>query len=175
MPCAALERHPATSCDALRGIEVSVERKAESLQVAYVLDGDIERLRIPQPRAPRVAERLWEHTCCELFIARPDAPGYREFNLSPSGEWAAYAFTGYRAGRLPVPVCPRISVRRAAGRLQLEASIPTQEIARLSIGLSAVIEEKSGGISYWSLRHAPGKPDFHHPDAFALDLDEVRH
>jgi hypothetical protein len=38
-----------------------------------------------------------------------------------------------------------------------------------------VIEEIDGALSYWALRHAPGKPDFHHRDAFALELDEVRH
>ena len=34
----------------------------------------------------------------------------------------------------------------------------------------AVIEENDGRLSYWALRHAPGKPDFHHPEAFALEL-----
>jgi hypothetical protein len=30
-------------------------------------------------------------------------------------------------------------------------------------------------LSYWALRHAAGKPDFHHRDAFAMPLDEARH
>jgi hypothetical protein len=34
-----------------------------------------------------------------------------------------------------------------------------------------VIEEKSGLLSYWALKHPPGKPDFHHPDAFALEVE----
>lgn len=49
-------------------------------------------------------------------------------------------------------------------RLGLPADAPWR------LGLSAVIEETSGAKSYWALAHAPGKPDFHHPDAFALDL-----
>ena len=93
MPSAALERHPDAVCDALRGIEVSVTRVAGGLQVSYRIEGEIERLRIPAPRAARVVERLWQHTCCEIFIAPRGAPGYREFNLSPSGEWAAYDFS----------------------------------------------------------------------------------
>ena len=32
------------------------------------------------------------------------------------------------------------------------------------------IEEASGRISYWALKHPPGRPDFHHPDGFALEL-----
>jgi hypothetical protein len=179
MPSAALERHPATSCAALRGIKVSIRREPEALQVAYVLEGEIGQLRIPPPRPPRVAERLWQHTCCEIFIARADAPAhlssYREFNLSPSGEWAAYKFERYREGAPLADVVPEIAVRRGAGRLELEACLPFSGKGKLRIGLSAVIEEENGALSYWALRHPPGKPDFHHPDTFALELDEVRH
>jgi hypothetical protein len=38
------------------------------------------------------------------------------------------------------------------------------------LGLSAVIEEERGMLSYWALKHPTGRPDFHHPDAFALEL-----
>lgn len=173
MPCAALERHPATACAALRGIEVSIRREPEGLRVAYMLDGEIDRLRIPSPRPARSAERLWQHTCCEIFIARKGAAGYREFNFSPSGEWAAYEFTRYRQGAsLPIPD-PRIAVRRTSGQLEMEGTIPLSQETR--IGLCAVIEDLDGGLSYWALRHAPGKPDFHHADSFALELSEVRH
>lgn len=170
MPSAALERHPATSCAALRGIEVSIVRSPEALRVAYVLDGEIDRLRIPPPRPPRVAGQLWRHTCCELFVARRGEAGYREYNFSPSGEWAAYAFESYREGALRVDVSPEILLRQGAGRLELAASIPVKANQKLLLGLSAVVEEESGALSYWALRHAPGKPDFHHPEAFALEL-----
>jgi hypothetical protein len=36
--------------------------------------------------------------------------------------------------------------------------------------MAAVIEDDAGGLSYWGLRHAPGKPDFHHPNGFALEV-----
>jgi hypothetical protein len=42
--------------------------------------------------------------------------------------------------------------------------------APLSLALSAVIEDSAGTLSYWALRHPAGKPDFHHPQAFALEL-----
>ena len=45
----------------------------------------------------------------------------------------------------------------------------------ITFGLTVIIEEDNGGMSYWALKHAPGKPDFHHRDAFALELDELRH
>jgi hypothetical protein len=38
------------------------------------------------------------------------------------------------------------------------------------IGLSAVIEDTNGEISYWALAHPPGKPDFHHANGFAYEI-----
>lgn len=89
---------------------------------------------------------------------------YREYNFSPSGEWASYAFSSYRKRRRARPVIPAIRVRRNGLEAMIKAS------GRLAIGLSAVIEEKSGALSYWALRHPPGKPDFHHRRSFALEL-----
>jgi|SRR5688572_4094413 len=177
MPSAALQRHPASPCAALRGIEASVTRAAEGLQLAYRLEGDLDRLRIPQARAPRIAEGLWQHTCCELFIAPAAGAAYHEFNFSPSGEWAAYRFERYRHGMalLETLAEPRIRVQRAAGVLELRARICLPLPSNAVLGLSAVIEETDGTLSYWALRHAPGRPDFHHRDAFTLELDEVRH
>jgi hypothetical protein len=176
MPSAALERHPESPCAALRGIQATLTRGAGGrLTVTYRIEGDLDRVRIPPPRPPRVADALWEHTCCELFIADPAGPRYREFNFSPSGEWAAYCFTGYRE-RASVPAGDvTIGIERAAGVLDLTARIELKQKGRLRIGLSAVIEEIDGARSYWALRHAPGKPDFHHRDTFALELDAVRH
>jgi len=44
-----------------------------------------------------------------------------------------------------------------------------------SLAVSAVVEDRDGVLSYWALRHPPGEPDFHHPGAFTLQLDEARH
>ena len=99
-------------------------------------------------------------------------PGYREFNFSPSSEWTAYAFHGYReeAG-LGIELDPGIEVRRTGTRLELDAELHRAFLPpgrSLRLGLSAVIEDADGVLSYWALQHPPGKPDFHHTDAFAL-------
>jgi hypothetical protein len=140
------------------------------LTAAYRIEGALERLRIPAPRTAAPAERLWQHTCCELFIADVGSGAYREFNFSPSGDWAAYAFRSYRDGASFALKDPRIAVRRAPERLELDASVPV-EPAHVRIALCVVVEDAEGALSYWALRHAPGKPDFHHRDAFALELD----
>ena len=51
---------------------------------------------------------------------------------------------------------------------------PTYMRAPLTLGLAVIIEEASGGLSYWALAHPSDRPDFHHAGAFALELDEVR-
>ena len=50
-------------------------------------------------------------------------PAYYEFNFSPSGEWAAYSFRGYRdGGPIQDESCsPEIAVRREADRIELDA------------------------------------------------------
>jgi hypothetical protein len=170
----ALICHPETRSNAVHGVRARVARTADGiLAVHYSLEGDLNRLRVPLPRSPRIAERLWQHTCFEIFVASKGSPGYHEFNLGPSGEWAAYAFARYRNGGLLADeqLNPGVTVRNTAGRLELDARV---RLGQLSPGLSAIVEDDSGKLCYWALRHPPGKPDFHHPDAFALEFDEVR-
>jgi hypothetical protein len=156
----------------VRAVAGRVERRADgALAVSFAIEADLERLRIPGPRPPRIAARLWEHTCCEIFVAPRGGAAYHEFNLSPSGEWAAHAFERYREGAMLADesLDPRIAVRRRPGILELDAVINVKACA-VAIGLAAVIEAADGGLSCWALRHPPGKPDFHHRDAFALAL-----
>lgn len=180
--------HPETPTDAVRGIAARVCRKRdEVLAVTYTLEGDLDRLRVPAPRTPRVANGLWQHTCCEIFIACKGLPAYYEFNLSPSGEWAAYAFDSYRSPRAgeshTVGLAPQVAVHGVASKLELDAVIRLDRLsapylgAPLSLALSAVVEDSDGVLSYWALRHPPGKPDFHHPEAFALGIcaADLRH
>lgn len=180
---ASLQRHPDSAVSAVRGIDVEIARSREAIKVLYKLGGDLDRVLLPAAAAPRRADRLWQHTCFELFVAQKDAQGYVEFNFSPSGEWACYGFSSYRNRTAAAGSAPQIAVQRADGQLELSARVRIATAGKLEIGISAVIEEKDGAgspsssrfLSYWALRHPPGKPDFHHRDAFALELDEVRH
>jgi hypothetical protein len=175
---ASLTCHPDTRSTAVRSIEARISRSQDGiLAVSYVVSGDLDRVRVPPPRAPRIADRLWQHTCCEIFISK-NPPAYHEFNFSPSGEWASYAFERYREGASLMSdlLDPRVTVRRTTETLELDALIdlarlsPVHSQGQLGLALSAVVEDDKGGLSYWALAHPPGKPDFHHPDAFALEL-----
>ena len=150
----------------------------ESLKFAFAVDCNLDGLVIPPPRPKRRTSRLWEHTCFEAFIRFDGEPSYFEFNFSPSGEWAAYSFRGYRDGG-PFDdegLSPEIVIGCAPNRIALDAVVRMDRLpvfrpgARLRLGLSAVIEDNDGKLSYWALKHPADKPDFHHPDSFALEL-----
>ncbi len=172
-------RHPDSGGDAVGNVEARVCREpGGTLAITYSIEGDLPRLRVPPPRPPRIAHGLWQHTCCECFIAVKGQSGYREFNFAPSGEWTAYAFAKYRDGGplADEALDPHIAVRTRPGRIELDASIPLDRLsarhphASLALALSAVVEDEQGELSWWALKHLPGKPDFHHPDAFVLEL-----
>lgn len=145
------------------------------LAIHYLLTGDLSRIRVPKGPIPARADGLWRHSCCEAFVAGAETPAYREFNFSPDGRWQAYDFTAYRhGGPLDTASAPVIDSATAHGGLELRARLAADLLPsghHLRIGLSAVLEDLDGGLSYWALRHPPGKPDFHHPDTFALEID----
>lgn len=169
-------RNPLRSVGAL---SVLIEREANGLWLRYRLDADLSQLRLPSAERPAPADRLWAHTCFEAFIAGCDEEGrplagYREFNFSPSGQWAAYAFGRYRE-RLDwrVPVAPRLNIALRADALRLEAYLPAVLLpgkGPLRLGLSAVLEDIDGQLSYHALHHPAEQPDFHHPNSFTLQL-----
>jgi len=161
----------------LDSIQVTVElRGSDQLSLRFVAQGRIERLKIPVIVTAQRTDRLWEHTCFEVFLRQNECANYYEFNFSPSSEWATYAFSSYRVGTpFNYHSAPQLIVQRNASALELAAAIDLKPLLlepgkSLRLGLSAVIEAANGGISYWALKHPAPKPDFHHPDSFELAL-----
>lgn len=168
--------HPASPCAVVASLAVSLHWSADgALILSYRLVGEPGRLRFPETQPTASADNLWQHSCFELFIAEETGEGYREFNFSPSTQWAAYRFPTYRERdfSFALPDAPQISFRRLADGCQLDvqlaaAAMPTSANPRL--GLNAVIEAADGSKSYWALAHGAGQPDFHHAQNFALTL-----
>lgn len=162
--------HPSTAAAPVRAITAAVRREADVLHLEFRLDGYLAGIRVPPPATPRFIVGLWNHTCFEAFIAAEGAVAYHELNLSPSGEWAVFAFDDYReVGALDVePSSPGITVETSAEALVLRARValaelsPSYAAAPLVVGLAAVVETSEGALSYWALVHPPGTPDFHH-------------
>jgi hypothetical protein len=176
---AVLTAHPSTPNDAVRSLAVQLRAEEPGILVfQYSLVADMSRILVPLPGAGRRADALWEHTCFEAFVGPADAPGYHEFNFSPCLDWAIYRFSAYREGMSPADIgrTPEICARRGDDGLELQSAVSLGHLADLPdarylrIALAAVIEDDHGRLSYWGLRHPSGKPDFHHPDGFALEV-----
>jgi hypothetical protein len=171
---AMLRPHPDFPAPAI-AIEGEAERSGAALSLTFRLGGDLDGVRIPAASAsPGRADELWRRTCFEAFVAPEAGESYVELNLSPSGEWAAYGFDGYRGGMSSVAAAPWVELKLAEGALVLRAKVDLSALSTLSgawrLGLSAVIEATDRSLSYWAVAHLPGRPDFHHRDCLALEL-----
>ena len=184
-----LSLHPHSSCFAAAHIEVGIARpRADSLMLSYTVTGKVSDIRLPPVTAAARSDQLWRHTCFEAFVRGSSRPEYYEFNFAPSTQWAAYRFSGYRSGMSVAAEAnaPSIEVQPDHNSYKLQASLDLDRLSALPrdavwrLGLSAVIEDASGCLSYWALKHPSGKPDFHHIDSFAHEFSpagrhEVRH
>lgn len=143
-------------------------RVKNAVAVTFRVEGG-NAVLVPTPVSSLRTDGLWKTTCFELFVRPEGSDGYYEFNFSPSGAWAAYAFEGYRAGRRDLEIDPP-EIRRLDCGIAVTVDLSLIPQGRWRVSLSAVIEEQNGAKSYWALAHPPGKPDFHHVDCFALEL-----
>lgn len=175
LPHGAHAAHPA-----VREVAAAVELAAPgTLRFRYRLTGELAELAVPPLATARRADRLFEHTCFEAFIAPAGGARYYELNFSPSTEWAAYAFDGYREGMRPLELAepPAIAVARTADALSVTATVALGALAGTGwpwrIGLTAVVEERGGARMFYALRHPAAKPDFHAAAGFTVSLDEV--
>lgn len=178
---ATLLPHPSTPAPAVKRLSVEFAAAAgERLRLAYRLEGETGSILWPQGDSQRT-DGLWRHTCFEAFLQAPGGE-YWEYNLSPSGAWAAYEFSGYRAGMRPLTGggVPAIQSRRKPDAFELSATLDLRwlaarlPLAALRLGLTAVIEDRSQVLSYFALEHAAEKPDFHHAGGFVAMLAPVK-
>ena len=177
----SLRRHPDSLCCAAAHVEVEVARpNADRLALTYLVTGDLSDIRMPPVMASERRDELWRHTCFEAFVRASSGAEYYEFNFSPSTQWAAYRFSSYRSGMCAAEIsAPPIETQSAPDRYTLQACLELNRLSDLprnalwQFGLSALIEDTSGRMSYWALVHPPGKPDFHHADCFAHEFSPV--
>lgn len=171
---------PATSA---RSVRLSARTLEDgSFAFAFRLEGEVSGLRIPAPRQPSAADDLWKHTCFEVFVGVPGETAYHEFNFSPSGQWAAYAFSAYRERdhATELRIAPQIVFQQSPDGLGLDAVLPPSALpacepgASLPVGVSAVLETSDGGLSYWALHHAAPVPDFHIRESFAMAMTTAK-
>ena len=174
-----LQCHPDTPCSLAIKLSVTcLSLKNGDIHLKYHLEGDINQLFIPVLTPSTQADNLWKTSCFEAFIAVKGAPAYYEYNISPSSQWAAYRFADYReTSPWSKPQAPTIQRLEHNKKLVICVTLPSSLLPSnphnktLQLGLSSVIEDCHGNLSYWALTHRADKPDFHHRDSFSLNLN----
>jgi hypothetical protein len=175
-----LIHHPDTADAAIKELYIGVKALYQNgdLTLRYELVGDLDTLLIPEPQLPSEADELWKHTCFEAFIAVEEEDAYHEFNFSPSGLWAAYAFDDYRVRKeWQANNAHTVDFVRSDKQLVLttvitNANLPDNPLNKsYRLALTAVLETKNGELFYWALCHPSGKPDFHHRTGFTLSFN----
>lgn len=164
--------HSACAPTADLGLTAQCRRQGPGLMLEYRISGDLSQLHIPANGPHSRQDGLWQTTCLEAFTQPAGQEGYQEYNFSPGGAWACYAFSEYR-GQAQSPDCepPDIQCHMAGDALYLSVRIADVTTGILRIGLSAVLQDNAGQLSYWALHHPADKPDFHDAAGFVLTLE----
>ena len=166
-----LRAHP-NAIASVKSISVSVWQDDGRWHFRYLFERTIDLL-IPEPADPGRADGLWKTTCAEAFVGLPRG-AYIEFNFSPSGQWAAYRFNGPRQGMRDEPAEVEVSLDLGEDWLAIEAAVRCKALEPgLTLGLSAVVDERGGHKSYWALKHGGGAPDFHDRACFTARLANI--
>lgn len=178
--------HPACGeLGAVGAVTVHVTATPKVLRLSYDLRSRVA-IKVPSLRAEKTSRcnELWLRTCCELFARDPEQAGpYLEFNFSPAGDWASYAFDGVLRGMrsaswpesLEAPEVKSSMTQLEGGpfryRLVVDLAIPRSVLGSHSQLFPAVVLETMAGISLWAIWHPIDRPHFHHPDNFLRALE----
>jgi len=173
-----LRSHPATPpADPPFRVWASVEHAASLAAVAttniwFSVGAPASRFLIAETGEGMRRDELWRTTCFEAFIRPFGEEGYAEWNFAPSGDWAAYTFSGYRADMANAEVDnpPYIRMEDNLTWWTVGATLALPADVNWEIGLSAVLEERDGTKSYWALVHPSPDPDFHNAGCFTIRL-----
>ena len=179
----ALVPHPSSDAPTVTSVRAQLWQVApRTLRLRYELQATAGGCEWPPPAAaPARRDGLWQHSCCELFLHAGGTPEYLEYNLAPCGDWAAYAFAGYReraAGSLQAALiaAPRIQAGSAGNGdllwLEAEVELPVALLPGARAGLCVVVESAPAhALSYWALAHPRARPDFHDAAGHLLAID----
>jgi hypothetical protein len=152
------------TCDLgpIRAVTATITATPQGCEAEFRLDGHVPAIIVPEPAAPERMDNLWKTTCFEIFWQPLGGTWYREFNLSPSGRWAAYDFDSFREGMRDAPVeAIAISCSHDENGLVLKASIAAELPDPAQVALNAIVDHPGGALQFWALAFPPGKAEFH--------------
>jgi hypothetical protein len=158
----ALMLHRTCDLGPIRSVTASVTATEQGCEAEFQLDGRVSDIILPPPAASERRDYLWQTTCFEIFWQPIGGTYYREFNLSPSGQWAAYDFDSFREGMRDAPVGGMaLACSHDVTTLVLRASIAADLPSPAQVALNAIVEHRDGSKQYWALAFPPGPPEFH--------------
>ncbi len=143
-----------------------------SLNIWFGIGAPAERFVMPASEETSRRDQLWRTTCLEAFLRGDGDEAYREWNFAPSGDWAAYDFSAYRADMAEAVADnpPYVRIEDNLTWWTLGATLSLEAGNEWALGLAAVLEEQDGTKSFWALAHGGDKPDFHDPACFTARL-----
>lgn len=162
------------TCDPgpIHAVTASITATPQGCAAEFRLNGAVPAIIVPPHAAPERMDNLWQTTCFEIFWQPLGGTAYREFNLSPSGRWAAYDFDSFREGMRDAPVeAIAIACSHDDAGLVLTASIAADLPVPAQVALNAIVDHPDGGIQFWALAFPPGKPEFHSEACRPLIID----
>lgn len=150
-------------------INCELNTTSDSVFISYKLQGALSTVDMGTgiPKHTRVM-KLWEKTCFELFI-KDAKDSYIEFNFSPDFEWNCFFFekkgdtlAEYKRMELvKFDILFSNEIVHVIVELQKKMFPDHFFEGKLSAGITSVIKEKNGNLSYWALSHHDTKPNFH--------------
>ena len=158
-------------------IEAELNFNDESIFVSFRIQKNLAQVDLGNstPHKARIL-KLWEKTCFELFI-KNKSDQYIEFNFSPNFEWNCFYFNkqGDPLREWENMPRPESDILLSAEHFFMFVNIKKEffpkgffeKNRKLSAGITCVIKDKLGDISYWALAHTDmTRPNFHHFDSF---------
>lgn len=175
--------HPAAGRGGIERVGVSLRTDAAATLVAdYHVRGEAAVASLRGALEGGRRDRIWEHTCGELFVAAPGAAAYGEYNFSPRGAWAAYAFSACRvaAERVAEVQAPLMSLETRGSGWDLQVRVPLADLVSLAgaaagecpllrLGLAVIVAPPGQAQQFWAVRHAAERPDFHRRESFVVE------
>lgn len=164
--------HQTCALGPIRAVTATIAPTPEGCEAEFRLEGHVPAIIVPPAAAPERRDNLWKTTCFEIFWQPLGGTAYREFNLSPSGCWAAYDFDRFREGMRDAPVeAIALSCAHDETGLVLKASIAAGLPDPAQVALNAIVEHPDGSLQFWALAFPPGKPEFHSEACRSLILE----
>lgn len=158
----ALMLHRTCDLGPIRAVTAAITATPAGCEAEFRLEGEVGAITLPRPGPSIRTDELWKTTCFEIFWQPLGETAYREFNLSPSGRWAAYDFDAFRDGMRDAPVdAIALACSQDETGLRLKASIAAQLPGPAQVALNAIVQHPDGALQHWALAFPPGRPEFH--------------